>query len=327
VELRELRAFVAVVEEGGISAAARRLHLSQPSLTQAMHALERELGVPLLTRTSSGTRPTDAGRTLAVEARAVLARHDEAVAAVTRHGVPGGGELRLGVPLELPPEVLAAPIAALAAACPDTRIRSRHLSTAAQLAALRAGELDAGLVREHPIGPDVDAAPVLDEPLGVLVAADVLAALAPAPAGPDGHRAVRLDALTPGPAGPDGHRAVRLDALRGLEWVGFARSGSPAWYDQVTAVLRGHGVDPGPEPPEGVNFLPELKLAQVASGQAFAFAPRAWSVPIPDHVVWAPLAGHPVVRRTWVAWPAASRRRDVGRLVAALEELWSPAER
>jgi DNA-binding transcriptional LysR family regulator len=54
VELRELTAFVAVVEEGGLSAAARRLHVSQPALSQTMSGLERELRVKLLTRGSTG---------------------------------------------------------------------------------------------------------------------------------------------------------------------------------------------------------------------------------------------------------------------------------
>jgi DNA-binding transcriptional LysR family regulator len=199
MELRELRAFVAVVEEGGLSAAARRLHVSQPSLTQTVHALERELGVPLLTRTSTGTTPTGAGSTLLTEARAVLARYEQAVAAVAQHGSVGGGVLRLGVPLELPPDLLAKPFADLAKACPDTRVSARHLSTVAQFAALRSGELDVGLVREHPIGPDLDAVRVVDEPLGVLLAAGIA-----------GERA--------------GATGVRLEALAGLDWVGFPRA-------------------------------------------------------------------------------------------------------
>lgn len=299
MELRELRAFVAVVEEGGLSAAARRLHVSQPSLTQIVNALERELGVQLLTRTNTGATPTDAGMTLVAEARAVLARYEQAVAAVARHGTAGGGVLRLGIPLELPPDLLAAPFADLAAACPDTRVSARHLSTAAQFVALRADELDVGLVREHPVGPDLDAALVVAERLGVLLAADLVGSL----------------------VGPDG---VRLDTLTGLDWVGFPRAGSPAWYDQLTSTMRGHGLDVGPPPPDDQAFLPEVKLAGVASGRAFAFAPPNWTVPVPAHVVWAPLVGHPVVRRTWVVWPANSRRRDVGRLVAALEDLWRP---
>ena len=77
-----MRAFLAVAEEGGFSAAARRLHISQPALSQAIAGLERQLGVQLLTRHSPGVEPTDAGNTLMTEARAVLARNDQAMAAV-----------------------------------------------------------------------------------------------------------------------------------------------------------------------------------------------------------------------------------------------------
>jgi hypothetical protein len=81
VELREMRAFVVVVEEGSLSAAARRLRLSQPALSQTMAALERQLGMPLLVRRNTGVQATEAGMTLLTEARAVLARHDQALAA------------------------------------------------------------------------------------------------------------------------------------------------------------------------------------------------------------------------------------------------------
>ncbi|HET9889459.1 MAG TPA: LysR family transcriptional regulator [Mycobacterium sp.] len=50
MELRELRGFVAVVDEGALSAAARRMHLSQPALSQMVSGLERELGLQLLVR-------------------------------------------------------------------------------------------------------------------------------------------------------------------------------------------------------------------------------------------------------------------------------------
>jgi hypothetical protein len=40
---------------------------------------------------------------------------------------------------------------------------------------------------------------------------------------------------------------------------------------------------------------------------------------MPETVVWAPLIGHPIVRRTWAAWPAGSRRRDVAQFIAALD--------
>ncbi|MFK0158013.1 LysR family transcriptional regulator [Streptomyces sp. NPDC090493] len=294
MELRELRAFVAVVEEGGLSAAARRLHVSQPALSQTISGLERQLGVRLLVRGSSGVKVTEAGTALLGEARAVLARHDRAVRVMAGYAGPDGGALRIGIPLELPSGLLDPALAELAEAHPETRVQARHLSTAEQLAALRAGELDVGLLRERPAGPEFDALLVVREELGVLVATAQAAELA-------------------------GPRGIPLDALGTLRWVGFPRAGSPVWYDELTAVLRGHGLDLGPEAPEGQALIADVKLAAVASGQAFALAPRGWQQPLPDHVTWSPLAGAPLVRRTWVVWPADSRRRDLGRFVAALD--------
>ncbi|MGK5739437.1 LysR family transcriptional regulator [Micromonospora sp. URMC 103] len=294
MELREMRAFVAVVEEGSLSGAARRLHVSQPALSQQMNGLERQLGVQLLVRSSTGVQVTEAGATLLAEARAVLARYDQAVAAVTRHAGPGETVLRLGIPLELPADLLSAPLAELATAYPGTRVQALHMPTAAQIAALRAGDLDVGLVREHPVGPDLDAVLVVEERLGVLL---------------DAERAAKL-------GGPDG---VRLDALAGLDWVGFPRSGSPMWYDEVTAILRSHGLDLGRTPPEGQGLIAPVKLAAVTAGGAFALAPPDWQQPIPESLAWLPLVGHPLVRRTWATWPASSRRRDLGHLIAALE--------
>ena len=188
MELRQLAAFVAVVEEGGLSAAARRLHVSQPALSQAISGLERERRVKLLKRGSTGTRPTEAGMTLAGEARAVLARYEQAMRVMARYTEEGGGVLRLGIPLEFPASVLSPALAELAEACPDAKVQVRQLPSAQQLAALRAGELDVGLARERPSGEQFDAMLVTREELGVLLSAERAAELA----GADG---VPLDAL------------------------------------------------------------------------------------------------------------------------------------
>jgi DNA-binding transcriptional LysR family regulator len=293
MEIREMRAFVAVVEAGAMSKAARQLHVSQPALSQTITALERRLGVQLLVRASTGVRATDAGTTLLGEARAVLARHDQALAAMARHTKTGGGVLRVGVPLELPPELLPSALARLAEAFPDTRVQARHLSSVAQVAALRADELDVGLVRERPPGPDLDAALVVAEDVGVLLAADLAEKLG---------------------------SPVRLENLAGLEWFAFPRAGSPAWYDELAAILRSHGLDVGPDVPEEQRLIVELKIPAVSAGGAYAFAPPEWPYPLPDTVRWLPLAGNPIVRRTWAVWPATSHRRDVAEFVAALED-------
>jgi DNA-binding transcriptional LysR family regulator len=294
VELRELMAFVAVAEEGGMSAASRRLHISQPALSQTVSSLERQLGVKLLERSSTGVRTTDAGATLLAEARAILARHDQALRRMAEFTTEGGGVLRLGVPMELPPELLQGALTKFAASCPDTRVMPRHLSTAAQVSALRSGEIDIGLVRERPPPEEFDAMLVVRENLGVLLASELAAGL----------------------MGPHG---IRLDALTGLQWLCFPRSDSPVWHDEITAILRSHAVDLGPPPPEDQQLIAEVKLAAVTAGGSFALAPANWPHPIPESVTWSPLVGHPLVRRTWVVWSANSRRRDIGQLVTAFE--------
>lgn len=291
MELRELRAFVAVVEEGGVSAAARRLHQSQPALSQTIRVLEREFGVELLVRTSTGVSPTAAGRTLLEEATAVLARVDRLRESLTVHAAPGGGVLRLGVPLELPSRLLPAALGRFGEQWPQVRVQAAHGSSAAQLAALAAAELDVALVRELPAGEDADASLLLEEPLGVLL--------------PSSHPAAADD-------------AVRLESLARTPWVSFAREDGPAWWDEVVAVLRRHGHRP-PPPVAAVPLIAEVKMAAVAARGSFALAPQAWGQPLPEGVQWRPLAGSPLVRRTWSVWPAASTRRDLAALVAAFD--------
>ncbi|MEU6368612.1 hypothetical protein ABZ876_23430 [Streptomyces sp. NPDC046931] len=126
--------------------------------------------------------------------------------------------------------------------------------------------------------------------------------------------------LSPALAGPAGAEGIALDASAGLQWAAFPRSDSPAWYDELTAILRSHGLDPGAVAPEGQRLIGETRLAAVSAGRAFAPAPADWSQPIPEGVAWSPLIGHPLIRRTWAVWPAGSRRQDLGRLIAAFEQ-------
>jgi len=296
MELRELKSFIAVVEEGGMSAAARRLHVSQSALSQTISSLEREVGVKLLVRSSAGVRPTAAGMTLLGEARALLARYAQTVRTMADHTTDGSGVIRLGIPFELPPSVLPGTLSRFAADCPDARIVPRHMATAAQFAALHSDDLDVGLVRERFAGSEFDAILVVRESLGILIASD---------------RAAEV-------SGPDG---ISLEALRGMDWVGFPRTHSPAWYDELTAIFCTHGIAFGPSSQDDQELIPAVKLMGVgaSAGRAFALAPPDWPHPIPAGISWAPLVGHPLIRRTWAVWPANTHRRDVGHLVAAFE--------
>ena len=75
MELRHLRYFVAVAEEGSLTVAAeRRLHTAQPSLSRQMRDLEYEVGTPLMVRSARGIELTAAGRVFLDHARLALAQ-------------------------------------------------------------------------------------------------------------------------------------------------------------------------------------------------------------------------------------------------------------
>jgi LysR family transcriptional regulator, hca operon transcriptional activator len=89
MELRHLRYFIAVAEEGSLTVAAeKRLHTAQPSLSRQMRDLEYEVGVPLLTRSVHGVALTPAGRAFLDHARLALTQAEAATQAARRAAQP-----------------------------------------------------------------------------------------------------------------------------------------------------------------------------------------------------------------------------------------------
>ncbi len=288
----KLEAFVAIAEEGGLSAASRRLHVSQPALSQTINALERQLGIKLLERSNTGVRTTSHGLTLLAEARAFLAHHDRILRKMAEHNRERP-VINLCVPAELSPALLRA-LATYAAGSASPHVRVRQLSLPEQFVALRTGQLDLSVTRERPNGKEFETMLLKRDSLGVVVAS---------------HIADRL-------SGPDG---IRLADLSALEWIRFARADSPNWYDEMTAVLRSHGINVDNADSDELLPITSIVFAAVSGGRSFALAPESWVSPIPDQVTWRPLAGQPLMRRTWAVWPANSRRTDVADLLAAFE--------
>src|SRR3954453_1405469 len=95
LDVRRLRVLQEVACRGSFSAAAEELYLSQSAVSQQVATLEREVGMPLLDRTSDGPRLTAAGETLLEHADAVIARLDEAERELSAIAGLDGGRLRL----------------------------------------------------------------------------------------------------------------------------------------------------------------------------------------------------------------------------------------
>ena len=109
MDIRQLRYFAAVVDAGSVSKAAIKLSISQPSLSQQIAAMESDLGVTLLLRSSSGVRPTEAGITLSRHARTILKQLDTLRGDVQRGEHSESGSVAVGLPTSIS-AVLAVPL-------------------------------------------------------------------------------------------------------------------------------------------------------------------------------------------------------------------------
>ena len=148
MELRHLRYFVAVAEEQNVTRAAARLHVSQPPLTRQIHDLEAELGVQLFARTGKSVRLTEAGRVFLAEARASLARVDQAVQAVQAVAAGASGLLHIGYAPSPTVGILPQMLRAFRQQAPAVRVTLHDHASPEMLAGLRAGRLHAALMMQ-----------------------------------------------------------------------------------------------------------------------------------------------------------------------------------
>jgi DNA-binding transcriptional LysR family regulator len=128
VTLRQVSYFVAVAEESSFTLAARKLHISQPSLSQQVRALERDVGANLLERSSRGVRLTTAGREFLPEARTMLAASQRGRLAVRQTEALEGGELEIATVRSLAVGVLPPLIGEFRRRHPGVRIWLREFA-------------------------------------------------------------------------------------------------------------------------------------------------------------------------------------------------------
>ncbi|MFF2324391.1 MULTISPECIES: LysR family transcriptional regulator [unclassified Streptomyces] len=295
MELRHLRYFAVLADELHFGRAAERLHMAQPPLSQRIRDLERELGVRLFNRTRHRVQLTEAGALLLEHVRPVLAGVDTAREAMRRIRPGEAGVLRVGVPPDTGPTVLRTLTAGFARRVPDVLIDLHELTTDEQLARLREGELDAGVVRHPSDTVGLESGPVARRELGVVLRSD--------------HPAAAGDGM------------VRLRDLDGAPLVIFPRAMAPRLYDHMLTICRDEGFLPGSiRHARNPDFVHGLVLA--GRGIHLNEAPVT---PLTGGLVWRPLEGATLAWLTSVVWVPSRHNEAVAAFTEAVSEALAEA--
>src|SRR5215213_4844983 len=146
MELRRLRYFVAVAEELSFNRAAKRLHISQPPLSNQIKQLEGELGVLLFERTSRGVRVTEAGELLLEEARRIFVQVDQTTRIVRRVGHGEIGRLTLGFVPSASNDVLPPILRTFRDRFPEVELFLREMRPDLVVQRLHDTQIDAGFL-------------------------------------------------------------------------------------------------------------------------------------------------------------------------------------
>jgi DNA-binding transcriptional LysR family regulator len=122
MKIRQIKAFLAVVQTGGVRHAANHLSLTPSTVAKAISQLEQELGCPLFERGAFGLRLNSAGRALLPYAETIAANADRAAAAVSAVSFGRLRKVRVSVTPTLPPEILACAVERFRCRYPDIKL-------------------------------------------------------------------------------------------------------------------------------------------------------------------------------------------------------------
>lgn len=168
MEIHQLRYFVACAEAGSMTLAARRSHVSQPSLSQQVKKLEDGLGMLLFDRLGKGIVLTDAGRALLPRARRILSELDDTQENLRAQVESGEAMLSIGAIPTIAPYLLPPVLARLRREFPKCVLRVREDLTSRLVEAVASGELDVAITSTPIDHERIDVEVVGSEPLLVV---------------------------------------------------------------------------------------------------------------------------------------------------------------
>ncbi len=261
MELRHLRYFVAVAEEGSLTVAAeRRLHTAQPSLSRQIRDLEYEVGAQLMIRSAHGIELTAAGRAFLDHARLALAQVDAAREAARRAAQPAKLSFALGFLTGKEIDWLPEAIRLLRDELPNIEITVSSQYSPDLADALVRGKLDAAFLRRETRATDLMFRVVATEPFVVVLPSD--------------HRLASYEAINP-------HDMV------GETFIAVSNT-APVGRKVVDDYLRRSGIDIKPD--HEADHL-AMAMSLVASTRGVALLPAYARNLLPSSLISRPLQG------------------------------------
>ena len=291
MELRHLRYFVAVAEEGSFTLAAeRRLHTAQPSLSRQMRDLETEVGAKLFERSARGIELTQAGRVFLDHARLALLQVDAAGDAARRASEPARASFVLGFLTGQEMIWLPEAMRVLHDDMPNTEIKVLSQSSPELAAALGRGTIDVAFLRREANTPGLAFKLLIKEPLVVLM--------------------------------PRDHPLTARSAIRPRDFVGepFVRPSNVA--PQLNAAIDAYALRSGMPlaPGHEVENL-SMAVALIASTRSIGLVPIYAQNLLPPTVVTRPLEGDVPTIDLVVGYSKASTSPLLKRFLSKIGEL------
>jgi DNA-binding transcriptional LysR family regulator len=279
LDLDRLATLTAVADEGSITAAARRLNLTQSAVSQQIAALERETGQALFHRRP--LRLTEAGHTLVGHARNIVAQMHLAELDIGRYNRMEAGTLRIGAFSSACTGLLPPVLARLRRDHPELALTLTPLDPPAACDALIRGDLDTAICVEYQAAPAptpemLTQVPLLREPVHVLV--------------PAAHPAASARQLT-------------IQQLSELPWIEAPNAGLPL---TTLASLVGGTALTVTFTYYGDDFRTVLQL--VGAGLGSAILPQLAAVDPPPTVAQLSINGSPLQRDVYACLPATRRQ-------------------
>jgi len=290
MELRHIRYFLAVAEEGNFTRAAARLGIGQPPLSQQIRDLENEIGAALFHRVPHGAELTEAGIAFLPEGQAAIAAAEKAKLAAQRATRGETGRLALGFTASSAfNTAVSGTIRRFRGKWPDVSLSLTEMNSNWLMEKLLRQEIDVAFIRPGLEDPrDVTLKRLADEPMLIAL--------------PAHHPLTRFDKLP-------------LSSLAGEPFILFPRTVGLSLYDDIVRGCRDAGFElvvtqEAPQIPSVINL--------VAADLGASIVPASIAHLALDGVAYRPIEGPPLVARLGLAMLKAQRSRVAANLMSLI---------